>query len=122
NRTVVVFRRDLLRKETLKLEEFIGNVENIVEDIQKTLFNRAKELLEKFTTRVKDFNEFKEIIEKKGGFVVAPWCGTLECEEAIKEETGATVRVIPFDQPEIDAPCVYCGSKAKFIAYFAKSY
>ena len=122
NRTVVVFRRDLLRKETLKLEEFIGNVENILEDIQKTLFNRAKELLEKFTTRVKDFNEFKEVIEKKGGFVVAPWCGTLECEEAIKEETGATVRVIPFDQPEIDAPCVYCGSKAKFIAYFAKSY
>ncbi|HDI75128.1 MAG TPA: proline--tRNA ligase, partial [Thermoprotei archaeon] len=122
NRTVVVFRRDLLRKETLKLEEFIGNVKNILEDIQKTLFNRAKELLEKFTTRVKDFNEFKEVIEKKGGFVVAPWCGTLECEEAIKEETGATVRVIPFDQPEIDAPCVYCGSKAKFIAYFAKSY
>jgi len=122
NRTVVVFRRDLLRKETLKLEEFIGNVENILEDIQKTLFNRAKELLEKFTTRVKDFNEFKEVIEKKGGFVVAPWCGTLECEEAIKEETGATVRAIPFNQPEIDAPCVYCGSKAKFIAYFAKSY
>jgi len=123
NNTVVVFRRDLLKKETMNVEDFINNVEKILDDIQQTLFNKAKKLLEEFTTYVETFNEFKKVIETKGGFIVAPWCGTLECEEAIKEETGATVRAIPFDQPkELNKPCVYCGSKAKYIAYFAKSY
>jgi prolyl-tRNA synthetase len=61
-------------------------------------------------------------LKEKGGFIKASWCGSQECEEKIKEETGATIRLIPFEREEPISNCIYCGGEAKEVVYFAKSY
>jgi prolyl-tRNA synthetase len=71
---------------------------------------------------VKTYDEFKQVVSGKGGFIKAAWCGNAGCEAKIKEETGATIRVIPFEKEEPTTNCVYCGQKAKDVAYFARSY
>jgi len=119
---VVLARRDNSEKSVVKEEELVKEVRRALEDIQKNLFKRAKEYLEEHITPVNDFEEFKEVLEKKRGFLKAPWCGELECEEKIKEETGATVRVIPFEEKVGSSKCFFCGKKAKCVAYFAKAH
>ena len=69
-----------------------------------------------------DFDEFKNIITTKQGFVKAMWCGETECEEAIKEETGASTRCMPFAQEHLGDVCVHCGKPAKTMVYFGKAY
>jgi prolyl-tRNA synthetase len=78
--------------------------------------------LEEKIATVQDYGEFTKILKEKGGFIKAAWCGSPECEAKIKDETGATIRVLPFEQGEPAGNCVYCGKKAKKIAYFARSY
>ena len=86
------------------------------------LFNRAKAFRDEHITRVENFDQFKDVIENKGGFVLAHWDGTPETEEKIKEETKATIRCIPLDSPEENGVCVYSGKPSNKRVIFAKAY
>lgn len=118
---LVLVRRDNMEKKTIKENYLEKEVKKMLEDIQKALFNKARKFLQDNITEVNTFDAFKQIIEKKGGFIKMKWCYTVECEDKIKEETTATVRLIPFDS-DAKGKCVHCGKEAKVTAYFAKSY
>ena len=92
------------------------------EDIQKTLFNEAKDFRKKNTHRVSSYDDFKDTIANKGGFVRCGWDGTQESERAIKEETKATIRVIPLDENTAELKCIYSGKPARHEVLFAKAY
>jgi prolyl-tRNA synthetase len=119
---ITVARRDTYEKTTVKEEEAVGAVEKLLEEIQNNLYAKAKKFLEEKITKVRFYEEFKETLKNKGGFIKAPWCGNSKCEERIKEETGATIRLLSFKKEETNANCLCCGEKAKEMAYFAKSY
>lgn len=119
---VTLARRDTYQKSFVKEAEAVEAVQTLLQDIQQTLFAKARANLEQLITAVKTYDEFKQTVAGKGGFVKAAWCGNANCEAKIKEETGATVRVIPFEKEEPQTGCVYCGQKAKDVAYFARSY
>ena len=122
NNQVVLVRRDTSEKKVIKSINLEKYVETMLEDIQKNLFNKAKKFLDNNITEVKNKEEFKKVLEKKKGFIKISWCDTKECEEKIKEETGATTRLIPFENNKIEGKCAYCGKDAKSIWYFAKAY
>jgi prolyl-tRNA synthetase len=119
---VVIARRDTNEKILVKEKDIVEKIKIFLEDIQKNLFKKAKKFLEEHITTVKNYKEFKEKLEKKGGFIRACWCGEENCEEKIKEETGATIRLIPFEKEKIFSSCIYCEKEAKEVVYFAKSY
>jgi len=119
---ITLARRDTFERISIKEEEMLKAVKRTLEEIQKNLFKRAKEFLETHITEVKSYEEFKEVLKTKGGFIKASWCSSSECEERIKEETGATIRLIPFEKEEPFSKCIYCGREAKVVAYFAKAY
>ena len=106
----------------IKRAEAVQAVETLLEEIQSNLYAKAKTALEEKTTTVQNYGDFKETLTTKGGFIKAAWCGSSECEEKIKEETGATIRLRPFEKEEPVANCVYCGEKAVEMVYFARSY
>ena len=115
-------RRDTFERMSIKEGEVLERVREMLEEIQEDLFKRAKEFLETHITEVKSYEEFKEVLMTKGGFIKASWCSSTECEERIKEETGATIRLIPFEKEEPFSNCIYCGKEANVVAYFAKAY
>jgi prolyl-tRNA synthetase len=119
---VTLARRDTYQKIVVKEEEAINAVEKLLEEIQSNMYAKAKKALEENITTVQDYGEFAKILKEKGGFIKTAWCGSAECEAKIKEETGATIRLIPFEKEEHPTSCVYCGEKAKEIVYFARSY
>jgi prolyl-tRNA synthetase len=119
---VMLVRRDTFQKTVAKEEEAVNAIERLLEDIQSNLFNRAKKSLEESITTVKDYDEFKEVLASKGGFLRASWCADQKCEEKIKDETGATIRIVPFEKEKPFSTCVRCGNEAKEVVYFAKSY
>ncbi len=118
---VVLVRRDTGEKSSASDAEVQIRVMEVLRAIQNNLFSRAKELLEKNLYAVDDYAKFKETIEKRGGFVRASWCGEAECEVRIKEETGADIRAIPFEDGR-PGKCVYCGRDAKHVVYFGRAY
>lgn len=115
-------RRDTFERMSVKEEEIAETVAKLLGEIQKNLFDKAKKFLDEYITTVKTYNEFKEALKNKGGFIRAYWCANSACEEKIKEETGATIRAIPFEKEKVFAKCVYCGEKAKEVVYFARAY
>ncbi len=119
---VVAARRDTFERVVVKNEQLVEAVKEILEEIQKNLFNRARKFLLDHITTVKTYEEFKEVLRTKGGFIKACWCLSRECEEKIKEETGATIRVIPFEKEKVFSKCIYCGEEAKEVVFFAKAY
>lgn len=119
---ITVVRRDTSEKVTLKEEEIVNAVAKLLEEIQNNLFSRAKKALEENITTVQTYSEFKKTLTKKGGFIRACWCSSSTCEEKIKDETGATIRIVPFEKERIFAKCVRCGEEAKEVAYFARAY
>jgi prolyl-tRNA synthetase len=121
-RQITAARRDTLDKAVIKEEETVNAVTKLLEDIQSNLFNKAKKLLEEDIRTVKTYDEFKNVLQDKGGFLRATWCGNSKCEEKIKDETGATIRIVPFEKEKPFAKCVYCEQEAKEVVYFAKSY
>jgi len=121
-RQITAARRDTLGKAVIKEEETVNAVTKLLEDIQSNLFNKAKKLLEEDIRTVKTYDEFKNVLQNKGGFLRATWCGNSKCEEKIKDETGATIRIVPFEKEKPFAKCVYCEQEAKEVVYFAKSY
>jgi len=119
---VTLVRRDTLEKITVAEGETVSAALDILGMIQANLFNKAKKFMDDNTTTVKNFGEFKRTLRDKGGFIKASWCLSPKCEESIKEETGATIRIVPFQKEKPFANCVYCGVEAKEVVYFAKSY
>ncbi len=118
----VLARRDTGERKAVPREALPEEIPALLEDIQTSLYRRALRFREENTFTVESYDEFKAIFEGQGGFVNAYWCGDAACEEAIKEETKATIRCIPFNQPDEKGRCIYCGREAEEIAVFAKAY
>ncbi|MFH1056348.1 MAG: proline--tRNA ligase [Candidatus Micrarchaeota archaeon] len=120
---VTIARRDSGEKDFVTEDKVAEKVEFLISDIQQKLFLKAKLFLDSHVTIAKTMAEFKTILEERKGFVVGDWCGDARCEEAVKEETSADIRFIPFDsKPSQGGVCVYCGNKSRAQAYFAKAY
>ena len=122
NGTVEMMRRDTLVKENVALEGLDTLVANTLEDMQKSIFQKALDFRNSIITKVDTWEEFKEVLETKGGFISAHWDGTTETEVAIKEATKATIRCIPFDAVDEDGVCVFSGKPSKRRVLFARSY
>lgn len=122
NGTFEVARRDLLSKEVVAEGVVIDHIENLLNDIQENLFTKAINHRAEHTTEVNSFEEFKEVLETKGGFLLAHWDGTPETEEKIKDLTKATIRCIPMDQPDEEGVCVLTGKASTKRVMFAKAY
>jgi len=116
---VILVRRDTGEKKPVKTKELAKNVEKELNSIQKNLFERAKKFMESRTKKVKTYEELKKAVE--GNWASTPWCGSVECEEKAKDETGAKITNIPFGL-KAKGKCAICGKEAKHIAYFGKSY
>jgi prolyl-tRNA synthetase len=119
---VTLFRRDYLTKTAVRDEQIEIAVRGLLEEIQRNLFDRAKRLLEDSITTVNNYTEFKKTLQNKGGFIRASWCFDSQCEEKIKNETGATIRIVPLKKEEPFSDCVCCEKRAKEVVYFARSY
>ncbi len=122
NNTAEVARRDTLEKQTIPQDQLSEYICELLEEIQKNLFNRALSFRNDHITQVNSFEEFKEVIENKGGFVSAHWDGTIETENKIKELTKATIRCIPNKAKEEAGTCVLTGEKSSRKVLFAKAY
>ncbi len=120
--TYEIARRDTLTKEVVAKEGVEQYIADLLETIQTDLFNKAIDYRATHTTEVNDFEEFKEILNTKGGFVSAHWDGTAETEEKIKDLTKATIRCIPLDRKEEEGSCVFTGTKSAGRVLFAKAY
>jgi len=122
NNTAEVARRDTLEKQTIPQDQLSEYICELLEEIQQNLFNRALSFRNDHITEVNSFEEFKEVIENKGGFVSAHWDGTIETENKIKELTKATIRCIPNKAKEEAGTCVLTGEKSSRKVLFAKAY
>ena len=111
------FNREKLALEFSQMNQIL----DILEEIQNQMLEKAREQSKEKTIEITDYEEFKSKIEK-GGFFNAPWCGKLECEEKIKEETGADIRVIPFGSENTSQKCMYCQEQSASIPVFARGY
>jgi prolyl-tRNA synthetase len=115
-------RRDTKEKMQGDRAKLVDAATLLLAKIQDSLLARAKAFLNENISRPTTYGEFKSIIEGRGGFVMAGWCGREECENKIKEETGADIRALPFDQNDRPAKCIYCGQDGKKAAIFARAY
>ena len=122
NGTFEVARRDTLTKEVKPAEGIVTYIQDLLEQIQKDLFNKAVDYRTAHTTEVNSFEEFKDILDNKTGFVSAHWDGTAETEEKIKDLTKATIRCIPLNRVEEVGVCVLTGAPSKGRVLFAKAY
>ena len=118
---VVLARRDTRSKTPTPMEGLVASVQRLLDEIQQGLFDRAIAFRESHSSSVDTYEEFKQAMEGRPGFVSAPWCGSAECEAAIKAETQATIRNLPF-QDEPGGVCIKCGRPAITRARFAKAY
>ena len=122
NGECVLVRRDTSEKISVKLENLEETIENLLEDIQKNMFEMCKKRMEEKTTEAHTLNEFEEKINKNQGFIKAMWCGSAECEAKIKELTAAKSRCMPFVQEKIDDKCVCCGKPADKYVIWGRQY
>lgn len=118
----VIVRRDTREKIITSLDNIEETVATTLEAMQSDMLERARTHRDAHTCSAKNYDEFKDAIANKPGFVKAMWCGDRACEDAIKEQTGATSRCMPFEQEEIADTCVCCGKKAKAMVYWGKAY
>ncbi len=119
---VEVARRDLKSKESVSMDGIENHIENLLEEIQKSIFNKALAFRDERITSVDSMDDFKNVLETKGGFVSAHWDGTTETEVKIKELTKATIRCIPIDNKLEDGVCILTGKPSKQRVLFAKAY
>ncbi|MGB2129564.1 MAG: proline--tRNA ligase [Flavicella sp.] len=122
NGTLELARRDTLEKESVSQEGIADHIEVLLKEIQENLFSKAKTYRDDHITPVDTFEEFKDVIENKGGFALAHWDGTIETEEKIKDLTKATIRCIALDAKEEEGVCVYSGATSSKRVLFAKAY
>ena len=118
--SIVIAKRYNREKSSLGFAE-IDKIPTILDEIQEQMLKKARQESVENTIDIADYSEFKSKIEK-GGFLCSPWCGKIECEEKIKEETGAEIRVIPFDSKNTNEKCVFCQEQSIVIPIFAKGY
>jgi prolyl-tRNA synthetase len=120
---VVLARRDTRAKSFVPMEGLAGHVEQQLAAIQQALFDRAIAFRTEHTSATDSYDEFKQIMDGRPGFVIAPWCGSAACEADVKSETQATIRNIPFtSEPVTGKRCIKCSGEAAVHAWFAKSY
>ncbi|WP_026462216.1 proline--tRNA ligase [Adhaeribacter aquaticus] len=122
NGTAEVARRDTKEKKAYPLENIETIVEGLLHDIQENIFQKALDFRKEHTTKVDSYEEFKEVLNKKGGFVLAHWDGTPETEERIKEETKATIRCIALQTEPEEGSCMVTGKPSGKRVYFARAY
>jgi prolyl-tRNA synthetase len=103
-------------------ENLADYIENLLEEIQENLYQKALKHREENTHKVDSYEEFKKLLDDKGGFILAHWDGTPETEERIKEETKATIRCIPLDREEESGVCMVTGKPSKGRVLFARAY
>ena len=119
---VEIARRDTKEKTSVAVEGLDRYIVDLLEEIQNGLFKKAVDYRADHTSETTDIEEFKDILENKGGYIKAHWDGTTETELKIKEQTKATIRCIPNDEPESDGKCILTGKPSKQKVLFAKSY
>ena len=119
---LVMVRRDLSEKVIKQVEGIGEESRKILETIQKDLFEKAKAFMADNTKKISSYDDFKEFYKSGGGFAESRWCGSPECEQEVQEETKATIRVIPFEQPGGKGSCIKCGKESETLVVFAKSY
>ena len=122
NSTLEIFRRDKMEKEIIDIKNIFSKVDFLIEDIQKYLFEKAKNFTDANTRKANSYKEFKELIKNEGGFISAHWDGTRESEEKIKRETKATIRLIPIDGVKEKGNCIYSNKPSNQRVLFAKAY
>ncbi len=122
NNQVVLARRDTSQKFIVEDGVLSEKVLETLMEVQRNLFDRAKLFMDENTSAAGTYEEFKELLERRGGFIKASWCMNRDCEDRIAEETGATIRLIPFEEEEVFSSCVYCGGEASRVVYFARAY
>ena len=122
NGTIEVARRDTLEKETLPFEGIEEHVEKLLSEIHENIYRKALALRDSMITKVDSYEEFKDLLEKKGGFFLCHWDETPETEEKIKADTKATIRCIPFDSPEEEGKDMITGRPSHRRVLIAKAY
>ncbi len=122
NKTVEIARRDTLTKETQPIDGIENYIENLLKTIQQDIYNKALNYRDEHITKVDTYEEFKRILEEKGGFISAHWDGTEEEEQRIKDETKATIRCIPLDSQPEEGVSLITGKPSKQRVLFAKAY
>ena len=122
NGTVELARRDNLTKETQPIEGVENYIENLLVTIQKDIYLKAKKYRDEHMTKVDSYEEFKKVLEEKGGFILAHWDGTAEEEAQIQEETKATIRCIPLDNALEEGISMLSKKPSKQRVIFAKAY
>ncbi len=122
NGTYELARRDTLEKEIVEAGDVVSKIEFLMEDIQRNIFEKARIYREEHITAVDGYEDFKKVLEQKGGFISAHWDGTSATEEKIKEETKATIRCIPLDAIEEAGNCMVTGKPSSKRVLFAKAY
>jgi prolyl-tRNA synthetase len=119
---VLIARRDTREKQSVPMAGLAETLRELLNDVQRTLLERARRFREEHTIRVSDYQAFKEAMEGRPGFVIAPWCGSADCEAQIKTDTQATIRNMPLDGAAPPNGCVRCHAPAIAEAWFAKAY
>ncbi|MEP0132341.1 MAG: proline--tRNA ligase [Eudoraea sp.] len=122
NGTYELARRDTLEKQIVKADEVVAKIEFLLEDIQRNIFEKARNYREEHITEVDGYEEFKKVLDQKGGFISAHWDGTAATEDKIKDETKATIRCIPLDASEEAGSCMVTGKPSSKRVLFAKAY
>lgn len=122
NNQAEVARRDTLTKETVSFENIDNYIEQLLQDIQQNIYDKALKFREENTRKADTWEEFVDILDNQGGFVAAHWDGTPETEDLIKEKTKATIRCIPFDNPLEEGKCILTGKPSKQRVLFARAY
>ena len=122
NKTVELSRRDDFSKSVISIDSIDSQIPKVLEDIQQSLFLRANNFRLENTTKVNSFEEFKEVLKNKGGFISAHWDGSSETENKIKQQTKATIRCIPLDGDKSEGKCVFSGKDSDQRVLFAKAY
>ena len=120
--TIELARRDTLSKEVVPAEGIADRIEKLLDEIQQNIYDKALKFRDSMITKVDTYDEFKKVLEEKGGFILAHWDGTPETEEQIKNETKATIRCIPVNAPEEEGVCIISGKPSHRRVLFAKAY
>lgn len=122
NNVVEVARRDTKEKNTVSMDGIEAYVKNLLDEIQISMFNKAKQFRDERITKTDNWDEFVQLLDNKGGFVSAHWDGTAETEDKIKELCKATIRCIPLDNPQEDGKCILTGQPSAQRVLFARAY
>lgn len=122
NKTFEIARRDTLEKKVIPAEGIVAYISDLLEQMQDAIFTKAEAFRDQHITSVDSYAEFKEVLNGKGGFVLAHWDGTDATEQRIKEETKATIRCIPLDPAADPGECMVTGKPSAYRVLFAKAY